>query len=215
MIYALVILGFIIQLIFINYVEKKEYKYSVVFKTIASLSFIIIGFSSTNTFIKFALLFGGLGDLLLELRHLVKSSQLFFIIGSIFFMSEHILLSIMNINSLKDNFILSIVLFVAFTIILRVNLNFCFKRTKKSLYILGSLYVPMLSLMLTASLTNLIYFNSKNSLILFIGSLFFVISDTILMHHMFGNKKPWMHKTSLVFYYFAQVLIALSAIVLL
>lgn len=210
MIYSLLLIGFVIQIFFISCVLRKEYIKATILKTCAALTFIIVGITSNNKLLSLALIFGGIGDLFLELRHIVKKSIILFVIGTLFFLLEHFLLIsrcvILCDRHLTISFFISLIVFC----ILRFLLNFCFHNASKGICVLGTIYLCFLSVLITFSTIAFIYNLNIENLLFMIGCGLFVTSDCLLMIHIFGKDKYWIHPLSLILYFLAQSIIAIS-----
>jgi uncharacterized membrane protein YhhN len=167
-----------------------------------------------------ALFFGWLGDISLEIPIHNKDNQgaqnIFFMIGLLFFLAGHILYSILfyrGSNHLIESNILIILLYLPYLYyclnlypsIFPTGTNVALK-TGAVIYSLG------LTLMSFAALTQLISSPRTGTLLIFIGSLFFVSSDMILSLKDIGQKKDIQESMIMGTYIAAQLLIVMGNI---
>lgn len=226
--FFIISLGIIFVPICLFFRIKKGGIIGMISKTFSSLFFVLSGisvsFSSSSNFdIKYiiiiGLLFGMLGDIFLGLKGVYKSNfkeWLFsgfisFMIGHVFYITAVILISDINLKFIVISIILAVTLGIS-AMIMEKPLNLNYGIYKKTAFI----YASFLSCNLSTSLISCIYTGFKNKMLIsfFIGSAFFLISDSILSKTYFGIKcntvRPaWMISNNLT-YYIAQYFIVLS-----
>ena len=114
--FVLSIIGVMLQALFITVEHKEKYVPAVVLKGCASLMFVIIGIiayrsnpSSFGKMVLLGLIFGALGDVLLNLRFLSeKYGQKIFLAGIAVFFTGHIMYLI-SLIPLSDSLVISLV----------------------------------------------------------------------------------------------------------
>ncbi|MEG1394547.1 MAG: lysoplasmalogenase family protein [Clostridia bacterium] len=192
-------------------------------KLAASLSFMVIAmmaiymsnnFNSYGVFLLCALGCGFLGDIMLmvkEFFHDEKSSGFFLSLGVIFFSFGHILYIIrFVILTPSFNFwLLLLALLLPLSLFAAKGLKLIkFNRYTPLMFV----YSAILSVTAVVTLNLLITNPNTFSEMVFSASLLFVISDSVLCIHYFGDEK--YHRSTnyfiMIFYYAAQVLYALS-----
>lgn len=220
------------------YVEyKKKYISAVIFKGLASLSFLGCGLynffnnQSRNEIallILVGLILGVFGDIFLNLRFVVKKkiSNPIFLVGVFAFLAGHILYLVSTVKIIQTNNAINANLIYAPLIAAAVvSATICFLifkllDVKLANKIVGVLYIVTITVFV--SLAGFIYFDSLTAstsnnfyLTLFIGSLLFMASDVIMIFNSFGkNPKLRFRIANLSLYYIGQLLIAISLILL-
>lgn len=212
--------GCLLQAVFICVEYFERLVQAVVFKGLASLVFVLLGFVclSASTDLSFGwlaaagLISGAIGDILLNLYKLYKNGgERVFMAGIAAFFTGH-LLYIAALLSRGAN-----ALFVAVplcAVISAVLIPLILKRIEVAgrLKVFGVVYMSLVFLMAgcAAGLLALTAYNAGH-LLFTIGAALFALSDVILVIHLFGRKK---HKSfralNLTSYYLGQILIALS-----
>ena len=205
----------------LGYIYCKERQYNLCgffCKSLAVLCFITIGllaYKDNNSSFCLSIIIGlvldGLGDVFLAIRNF-KNNKKWLILGGIMFMFGHLLyigaLLSENITSIFVDFVF---IFIGFQLgyifmkIMQKNLNL-----SKGYIVLGSIYCPLIFMVMTMSLCTYLNFKSIPNLVFLIGSILFVSSDVILILNNFGMKKKWMHPTYSLLYFIAQILISYS-----
>lgn len=209
---SLIIIGIILQGLFIYNDNKHHNGLSIILKTCASLCFVCLSFRLANkiTLVNYALMLDCLGDFILILRNINKKHKdLIFVSGTISFFIGHILLSIylckLNPNAIKLGIVINLILFLGFAI-------YYLKTLKASIgmKLLGGSYLFMIMFTSGLSISNYIDIQSTSNLLFMIASIIFISSDLILMAHKFNPKaKNFMQPTYRVLYYISQILLAL------
>lgn len=210
---CLIVVGAILQALFIYNDNKYHNALSIVLKTLASLCFVLLAFyfyKEDRKLVFYALCLDALGDFILILRNVSKKHKdLIFVSGTISFFIGHILLSIylisLNRSALKLGIIINLILFFC--------LALYFLRTLTApigMKMLGASYLFMIMFTSGLSISNYIGINSSANLLFMIASIIFISSDLILMAHKFNPKaKNFMQPTYRVLYYISQILLAL------
>lgn len=225
--FFIVSIGIIFSSIFLFLKIKKEGISAVISKTFASLFFVLSGlcasFSSEyylniKYIIIVGLLFGMLGDIFLGLKGVYESNLkewlfsgfISFMIGHICYIMAIILVSKMNLKFIIISIIIGIILGSS-SIFLEKLLNLNYGIYKKTAFIYGSFLSSTVSTSLISCLIT--GFKDKMLIIIFIGSILFLISDLILSNTYFGlknNDGPIWIISNHITYYLAQYLISLS-----
>ena len=219
-----VVLGIILDILFIKSEYDDRMKLATVLKGLASLMFVSLGIycfvksgQDGTLLIVLGLIFGMIGDVFLNLRNLCegKKSNQIFAVGILAFLIGHFL----YIAFLYRAIILSgrAAIFIPLAIVLTAVLAFVsipplIKRItppSEGLKKFGYVYLCIVIAMFCASLSRLCSFYSTNSLVFMLGALLFVVSDFIMIYFSFGKKIKPLRAINLLAYYFGQILIAL------
>lgn len=219
MIYVLIGFGYLIDLLFIIHDEKKHDGLSLVFKTLASLSFVLLAlllsFKIDNRIIAglivVALVFDLLGDFILILRNVFPNKHdLIYIVGTACFFIAHIFLLIMliinNPNVILKSILLASIFFIVFYFAVFNKLEM-----SKTFRVIGLFYLYFILYILAYSVFSYANFSTKFELAFLFGYFLFCVSDLILMIHKFkkgasSSLQP-LYRLS---YFISQILIALS-----
>ena len=217
----LIVICISLALLFTYTDYKKQYKKALILKFLATLSIAIlsfISFNKANTCSKmyFLLIFTGIicgviGDTLLALNKVYKSKyDIYFLSGLVSFLVGHILYIkaftlIMDTN--KYDFIFAVI-YILIAYYIRSKSKLDFNRLEIPILI----YALVITLMF-GKVTSILLFSNNQllNILVFIGGLLFIISDSILVFDIFGEK----HNKLLTIYchlsYFpAQIMFALS-----
>lgn len=214
----LALAGLAIQVAFITVEKKEKYVPAVVLKGLASCVFITLGLlgflKSPSTFsrlIFIGLIFGGIGDVCLNLRLVFEDGKKIFLAGIAAFLVGHILYLVALIpETTPKTLIISLASGLVAAALLLV---WIFKNitAQKVFKIFGIFYVGAVVLMTAVSVGRVVENFGTSSLIYMLGAVLFTLSDIILIFNMFSEKKaPWMRPTNLTLYYLGQLLIAFS-----
>lgn len=202
------------------YCKKRQYNLcGFLCKSLAALSFIIIGLlackdnqSSYCVAIVIGLVLDGLGDVFLAIRNFKKNIKwmilggIMFMFGHLFYIGALISQNTKELYTLESIFIsMGIILGNIFMKLIKDKLNL-----SKGYFLLGIIYCSLIFMVMTLSICTYIDFQSLYKLIFLIGSILFVGSDVILILYNFGLKKEWMHPTYSLLYFIAQLLISYS-----
>ena len=181
-----------------------------VFKTLASLVFVVCGFTNIAIMIAakhlthkkyFLLLFIGLvfamaGDILLIDYFIIGAAM--FAVGHVFYFLSY--LSVQKFKLIDLAFILPTIA-IAFVVILATGMNF------QGMLPLILVYATVICTMLGKS-ASLFLTDKKNATMIFVGSLMFFLSDMFLMFSMFASMGKISSILCLAFYYPAQFVLA-------
>ncbi len=189
--------------IYAKYKNLKLQEY--IFKPLTTSLIIFLAFFSNSgdykNFIILGLIFSLFGDIFIML------SENKFVFGLISFLIAHIIY--IYAFSIKNNFILPMYLSIPFVIYGLVMYLYLYKNLKE-LKIPVFVYISII-LVMGISAFNLWYIKDNNlSLLAFIGSLLFIISDSVLAIDKFKKKMYFAQLILLTTYYTSQILIALS-----
>lgn len=216
--FIICIIGLLVQLLFIKVELENKYLPAVILKGMAALVFVILGFicgqQSINLefakMVKLGLIFGMLGDILLNLRHLFKKiDSLIFLVGILVFLTGHIFY-LLALLPLCINTLVAIIIGMVITILLLIWI-FSKIEAKITFKIFGIFYIGAIVIMTSVALINYLNNPNTNGLIYLIGALLFTASDIILIFNTFGKEsKKYMRIANLLLYYLGQLAIALS-----
>ena len=218
LIFALCVVGMILQMVFILVEHREKYLPAVILKGCASLVFVCIGClgfqaSPDPSFAKLVflgLIFGAIGDVLLNLRFLSAShGQKIFLVGIAAFLTGHILYLAALIP--LSRYLLPSVLIGA--VLAAGLLIYIFKTmsVKIAFKVFGILYLGAVIVMTAVAVGNLIALQIPNRILYAIGAVLFTISDIVLIFNTFGSKTKYsMRILNLSCYYIGQLLIAMS-----
>ena len=215
--YLLVLLCLICDITYIICKARNINKIGVIAKTIAAFCFIFLAYPNNGIFesefhltIFVALVFDGIGDLLLSIRN-INNDRKWLIIGGLAFMVGHVLFvgGLLELNVFENRIIQFmnigeiIGIIVIHAITYKTNLS-------KPLKIFGYIYGALIFAMLFMSICTYIDYRYLYNLIFLIGISLFVSSDVILIRYNFVHKDKWMHPTYSLCYFIGQILIAVS-----
>lgn len=197
----------LIRVTFLNHT-----KYRLLIKLITCMHYLSLGiyavFNQSIPLLKYLLAMGLLmsfiGDLFLGLKHRIKVGFLIgisaFSIAQLYYL---LYLQISHFNYLP--FILSLLFMLGFWFYVKNSTHIEFTQKAYFLYV----YIFLLSSTLFTSIFNLMYFYTYPNALLMIGIISFFISDITLFHVYFlKNKISLLKIVYLLFYHFAQILIA-------
>lgn len=208
---------------------EKPSVYSLVLKIMSSLCFVLCGFfavkvinsSTVNLLVLIGLIFGLVGDILLDLKIMYPNeNDQYFVSGTISFAIGHIFYFISalsyNIAILPNNVWWNILASVGIAIVLTLAIVFSSKKMglnfgKMLPIVIG--YSFMLTFMVAYTFSIAIF--NPVYLIFAFGMLLFFASDLVLSMQYFGNKtaKVLVYVNHFL-YYMAQVLLAFSLLFL-
>lgn len=212
------LLSLVLAACFMYFEYKKKYGNAVMLKALASFTFIVFGvissaFSGDPLFARriiIGLIFGGIADVLLNLRFVFpKFGQKIFLVGILVFLSGHILY-LAALLPYSTSLLLWLGIGVVLTVLVliwifsKITVAMAFK-------IFGIVYIGAIMLMNSVAFGILISAPSKHSMIFFTGALLFLISDIVLILNTFGPKQQQrLRVMNLSLYYVGQLLIGLS-----
>ena len=160
------------------------------YKKKANLKFMIILFIGQ--------IFAMLGDIFLEINFIIGA--ILFAVGHVFYFVSYCFIKKFKWTDL---------IYIAVTIGISLAVIFLSQINLGSMMPLIIAYAVIISCMLGKSAT-LIQYNWKIGLFIFVGSLFFYLSDMFLMFNIFGNMGRTFSILCLAFYYPAEYMLALS-----
>ena len=218
-IYLLIALGCILQGFFIKVEHEEKYIPAVILKGLAAFMFVSIGYIAytrvNNPFNKtffIGLVFGMLGDILLNLRHVFKKhGQKIFLLGILVFLIGHILYLAGLIPQARHVWIWPCIL--AGIVLAGGLLAYIFKtmEVKKAFKIFGVFYLGAVFIMMCIAIGIAVFTPSKRSIIYCIGAILFTLSDVILIFNTFSGVSTFGRRiANLSLYYIGQILIAVS-----
>ncbi len=216
---ALVVIGFVLQILFIKVEHEEKYVLADILKGSASLMFVIIGWLAytrvNNPFNKlffYGLIFGMIGDILLNLRFVFKKNgQKIFLIGILAFLIGHILYLLALLPQARAPWLCYFA--AAGALAAAGLLVYIFKTmdVKPAFKIFGVFYLGAVFIMSAIAIGIAIFVPNTRSLVYAIGAVLFTASDVVLIFNTFsGVTKFSMRITNLLLYYIGQILIAVS-----
>ena len=218
-IYVLIAAGFMLQALFIKTEHEEKYLPADILKGLASLIFVIIGYiayTRTNfvfnrTFL-IVLVFGMIGDILLNLRYVFpKIGQKIFLAGILAFLIGHILYLAALIPQARYGWLWPCILLGALYAAGLLAYIFRTMEVKKAFRIFGVFYLGAVFIMTAIALGIAFNLPSKRSLIYAIGAVLFTASDVVLIFNTFsGTTRFSLRIANLSLYYLGQILIACS-----
>jgi uncharacterized membrane protein YhhN len=214
----MIIVGFLLQGLFIFTEHREKYLLADILKGSASLIFVLIGLKAYQT-VNFAfnrqlligLFFGLIGDVLLNLRYVFpKQGQKIFLIGIVAFLIGHIMYLLALIPQARH-----ILWYCAIpgAVAAACLLAYIFKtmEVKKAFKIFGIFYLGAVFIMTAIAIGIAIFTPSRRAIIYAIGAILFTASDVILIFNTFsGVTRFSMRIMNLTLYYLGQILIAVS-----
>jgi len=215
-------IGIILQGTFIAVEHKEKYVLADVLKGLASLMFVIIGFigytsvttSSLGKTIAIGLVFGLIGDVLLNLRFVFeKNGQKIFLVGILAFLIGHILY-LCALIPISENTGICVLIGA---IIAAGLLTYIFKtmEVKIAFKIFGVFYLGAVIIMTVIAIGIAASTGNTHDVIYAIGAVLFTASDIVLIFNTFsGVTKFSLRITNLSLYYIGQLLIAGSLFVI-
>ena len=217
----LIIVGLIMQSLFIKAEGDGKMKAAVVLKGTASLMFVLLGIflmssrvSMYGDFILKGLIFGMFGDILLNLRYLVPEQKapsvfglgvLSFIVGHVFYISA--LVDLGGTGILLWTLLFTIVISAIVIILMKKHIPIEKKYVRVFCYIYIVVVVTMLSAAISLMLVKGYSFKYTSFLV---GALLFLISDIFTVYFSFIKETNLQRTLNLYTYYLAQILIALT-----
>ncbi len=218
-IYAMMLIGCLLQALFIYTEHQEKYLLADILKGSASLVFVLIGLKAYqvvnfafNKQLLIGLLFGMIGDILLNLRYVFpKQGQKIFLIGIVAFLIGHIMYLLALIPQARHFWIWYCIVLGA--LLAAGLLAYIFKtmEVKKAFKIFGIFYLGAVFIMTAIAIGIAVFTPSKRAIIYAIGAILFTASDVVLIFNTFsGITRFSMRITNLTLYYIGQILIALS-----
>lgn len=216
-IYGLIFIGIVLQALFIKTEHEEKYLAADILKGLASAMFVLVGYNAClfsnsvyNRQLLIGLIFGMIGDILLNLRYVFpKHGQKIFLSGILAFLIGHIMYLIALIPRARHLW-----LFVIIGVIAAAGLlAYIFKtmEVKKAFKIFGVFYLGAVFVMCSIAIGIAIFNPSQGSLVFAIGAILFTASDVVLIFNTFsGVTRFSLRIINLSLYYIGQMLIAYS-----
>ena len=214
----LCIIGAVFQGIFIGTEHKEKYTAAVIFNGLASVCFVILGFTALGggdgkfaKLVVIGLVLGAVGDVLLNLRFVLdKIGQKIFLAGIAAFLAGHIMY-VIALSTRSAELLKYIIIGIVLAGILLAAIFTILKDIKPAFKIFGVVYIGAVSIMAAVAVGNAIanryYLDSGFA----VGAVLFLISDVVMIFNTFGKEQKFaLRITNLTLYYIGQLLIALS-----
>ncbi|MBQ1287618.1 MAG: lysoplasmalogenase [Erysipelotrichaceae bacterium] len=217
--YLFILAGFVLQALFIKSEYEEKYLLADILKGAASLMFVLIGYNAfqivNNPFNRqffYGLLFGMIGDILLNLRYVFpKHGQKIFLAGILAFLIGHILYLVALIPQARHVWIWYCIIIGALAAGGLLAYIFKTMEVKKAFKIFGVFYLGAVFIMTAIALGIAIFTPTRRAIIYAIGAVLFTASDVVLIFNTFsGVTKFSLRITNLTLYYIGQILIACS-----
>ena len=191
---------------------------AVVLKGLASVFFVALGvwcstktaFSMYDKLIIAGLIFGLLGDVCLNLRHVLKKiGDKVFLGGVAAFLIGHVIYLIAVIPS-ATRIITDLIVGVIIAVVLLVYI-FKTMKVKIAFKIFGIFYLGAIIIMTTIAIDAAFAAPVLKNLLFAFGAAMFTASDIVLIFNTFGGNETFPRRiTNLSLYYIAQICIALT-----
>jgi len=214
--------GIVLQTLFILQEHKEHYTAAVVLKGSASLMFILLGVHglgyATNPHfgkqIVAGLILGGIGDVLLNLRYVLKSiGAKVFLAGIAAFLAGHIVYLVAMVPLATRPLLAAVIGVLAAAALLWWILTSV--DAKLAFRIFGVFYIGAVTLMAVFAVANWLTLGTTGAAMCGVGAIAFLVSDVVLIFNTFtGSTKFSMRILNLSLYYLGQLLIALCMQVL-
>ena len=215
------LVGFILDGIFIVEYYKNHYLNLLIFKTVSSLVFVILGIllavqqkNGLSWLVVCGLVCGVFGDFFLDagpvIKKIEKSAFIFgfgaFFIGHLFYIARTMILLAQQGHASMILLALISALVIG-SIVIKMMLHIY--RPTDDILKIGIAY--LLTLDFSCLLAWALLISGTGSLYLALGTTLFAVSDHMLVVDYFGfHKVNWLHGVLLILYYAAQCLIAVS-----
>lgn len=218
MVILLAVIGMVLQGVFIAVEHQKKYVLADVLKGLAAVCFVTIGIigyvtKTTDSFglkLMIGLIFGMVGDILLNLRFVVgeDKGQKVFLLGIVAFLVGHILYlaALIPLAAHKG------LCFLIGAVLAAALLAYIFKTmdVKLAFKIFGIFYLGAVIIMTVMAIDTAISVQNIRSIEYAIGAVLFMVSDIVLIFNTFSGKTKFsMRITNLSLYYIGQLMIAL------
>ena len=217
--YLFILAGFVLLALFIKSEHEEKYLLADILKGAASLMFVLIGYNAfqtvNNPFNRqffYGLLFGMIGDILLNLRYVFpKHGQKIFLAGILAFLIGHVLYLVALIPQARHVWIWYCIIIGALAAGGLLAYIFKTMEVKKAFKIFGVFYLGAVFIMTAIALGIAVFTPTRRAVIYAIGALLFTASDVVLIFNTFsGVTKFSLRITNLTLYYIGQILIACS-----
>ena len=206
--------------VFLNLTKDGARPITVVVKGLASLQFFILGLTanivyggtSTN-YIVIALALGLSGDVFLEVSEAtVKPKTWFFVLGTLFFAAEHVLIAVNLIIANTEIWLPSLIFFAVSYSVVIITVLSTKPVVNKRMLALGLSYFVLVCAMGGCCFGTAVTSYNEGNLSLMIGGIFFIISDALLAVYRFSKPEKFSLNTALIYFYYAAQLFIASSI---
>lgn len=206
--------------VFLNLTKDGARPITVVVKGLASLQFFILGLAanivyggtSTN-YIVIALALGLSGDVFLEVSEAtVKPKTWFFVLGTLFFAAEHLLIAVNLIIANTEIWLPSLIFFAVSYSVVIITVLLTKPVVNKRMLALGLSYFVLVCAMGGCCFGTAVTSYNEGNLSLMIGGIFFIISDALLAVYRFSKPEKFSLNTALIYFYYAAQLFIASSI---
>lgn len=218
----LAVLGVILQGTFIYVEHQKKYVAADILKGSAAACFVIIGIigyatKTTDSFglkLMIGLIFGMVGDILLNLRFVVGEAkgQKVFLLGIVAFLVGHILY-LAALIPLSGHVLIC---FLIGAVLAAALLIYIFKTmdVKLAFKIFGVFYLGAVIIMTVMAIDIALVVKDARSIEYAIGAVLFMVSDIVLIFNTFGGTTKFsMRILNLSLYYIGQLMIAFCLLI--
>lgn len=205
--------------IFLNLTKDGARPITVVVKGLTSLQFFLLGLlaniiygGKSTDYVVIAVALGLLGDVFLEVSEAtVKPKTWFFVLGTLLFAAEHVLIAVNLIIANTGIWLPSLIFFAASYAVVIITVLATKPAVNKKTLALGLSYFVLVCAMGGCCFGTAITSYNEGSLSLAIGGILFIVSDAILAVYRFSKPEKFSLNVALVYcYYIAQLFIASS-----
>lgn len=215
-----IVIGLLIDIFFIKTEYEGNMELATILKGLASFMFVLLGaychnhhVSKYGKLILLGLLLGMIGDILLNLRNVLKgsASMKVFALGILAFLSGHFMYIAALIKRDNSNFLVAIILTIVISVVTIPPLMKRINAPSKGLKIFGYVYLVIVIAMFSCAAALFTHDSASGLNRLFlVGGFLFMISDFIMIYYSFGKKIKPLRAINLLSYYVGQILIALT-----
>ena len=214
--FLIVAAGAVLQAMFIAAEHREKYIAADILKGAASLMFVLLGYIAyhtvNNAFNRqffMGLLFGMIGDILLNLRFVFeKSGQKIFLAGILAFLIGHVIYLLALIPQARYGWFWPCVAIGAALLLAYI---FRTMEVKTAFKIFGVFYLGAVFIMTAIALGIAFFVPSRRTVLYAIGAVLFTASDVVLIFNTFSGVSKFSRRIiNLTLYYAGQMLIACS-----
>ena len=217
--FLIVAVGAVLQAMFIAAEHREKYIAADILKGAASLMFVLLGYIAyhtvNNAFNRqffMGLLFGMIGDILLNLRFVFeKSGQKIFLAGILAFLLGHVIYLLALIPQARYGWFWPCVAIGAAAAALLLAYIFRTMEVKTAFKIFGVFYLGAVFIMTAIALGIAFFVPSRRTVLYAVGAVLFTASDMVLIFNTFSGVSKFSRRIiNLTLYYAGQMLIACS-----